>query len=45
MQSNVKNAAEIKNSIGDLTIPPAKAEEKYKGSEREPSRIFAGKPT
>ena len=35
----------MKNSIGDLTIPPAKAEEKYEGSAREPSTMLAGKPT
>ena len=36
---------ETKNSIGDLTIPPPKAEEKNDGSANEPWIIFEGNPT
>ena len=35
---------EIKNSTGDLTIPPPKADEKYDGSVNAPSIKFDGKP-
>jgi hypothetical protein len=36
---------DIKSSTGDLTIPQAKADEKFAGSTNGPSSELDGKPT
>ena len=45
MHRIAKKTVVIKSSIGDLTIPPANADEKNDGSEREFSKRLAGNPT
>jgi len=41
----IKNRLVIKNSMGDLTSPHAKVEEKFAGSTSGPDKNRDGKPT
>ena len=41
----IKNRLVIKNSMGDLTRPHAKVEEKFAGSTSGPDKNRDGKPT